>query len=164
MAEATLNHLPPHCSHAGSNPPQMASRRSPEVALQQVADSTEGYSGSDVFLVAKEAAMRPLRRLMARLETGASEGDPQQPSQGSEDRDRPAGRKHSGNPAGGAAGDRAVPGSSGSRAAAVATGPVVVGPIESEDLKEALLVTKASARQYEKKYAQFSQDYGQLGS
>ena len=27
----------------------------------QVAESTEGYSGSDVFLVAKEAAMRPRR-------------------------------------------------------------------------------------------------------
>ena len=27
----------------------------------QVAESTEGYNGTDVFLVAKEAAMRPLR-------------------------------------------------------------------------------------------------------
>lgn len=35
------------------------------------------FKGSDVFLVAKEAAMRPLRRLMAQLEAVASKGDEQ---------------------------------------------------------------------------------------
>lgn len=31
-------------------------------------ERTEGYSGSDIRLVSKEAAMQPLRRLMALLE------------------------------------------------------------------------------------------------
>lgn len=33
-------------------------------------ESTEGYSGSDIRLVCKEAAMQPLRRLMTHLEEG----------------------------------------------------------------------------------------------
>lgn len=35
------------------------------------------FKGSDVFLVAKEAAMRPLRRLMAQLEAASAKGDEQ---------------------------------------------------------------------------------------
>ena len=34
-----------------------------------MAQKTEGYSGADIRLVAKEAAMRPLRRLMSKLES-----------------------------------------------------------------------------------------------
>ena len=51
-------------------------------------------------------------------------------------------------------------------AAAVASSPVAaeLGPIEAQDIRDALAVTKASARQYEKKYTQFSEDYGRLGS
>ena len=33
-----------------------------------LAKKTDGYSGADIRLVAKEAAMRPLRRLMSKLE------------------------------------------------------------------------------------------------
>ena len=40
----------------------------------EVAMQTEGYSGADVVLIAKEAAMRPLRRLMSRIE--ANQVDP----------------------------------------------------------------------------------------
>ena len=40
----------------------------PGVDLDQVAAQTEGYSGSDIYLLAKESAMRPLRRLMSQLE------------------------------------------------------------------------------------------------
>ena len=55
-------------------PPQVGTvegegpRRAPGVAVEPLAERMEGYSGSDVFLVAKEAAMRPLRRVMAKLE------------------------------------------------------------------------------------------------
>eukprot|EP00775_Hariotina_reticulata_P012382 gene12382-12516_t len=46
----------------------LSSRLGPDVDLDKLAAATEGYSGSDVTVVAKEAAMRPLRRLMAVLE------------------------------------------------------------------------------------------------
>lgn len=40
-------------------------------SLDVIAQRTEGYSGSDLVLVAKEAAMRPLRRLLAKLDLDA---------------------------------------------------------------------------------------------
>ncbi|KAF3782025.1 Katanin p60 ATPase-containing subunit A-like 2 [Nymphaea thermarum] len=43
-----------------------------ELPYDILVDSTEGYSGSDIRLVCKEAAMQPLRRLMTHLE---QEGD-----------------------------------------------------------------------------------------
>ncbi len=46
----------------------LAGRCAAGVEPRDLATATEGYSGSDVTLVAKEAAMRPLRRLMTRLE------------------------------------------------------------------------------------------------
>lgn len=39
-----------------------------ELPYDVLVDRTEGYSGSDIRLVCKEAAMQPLRRLMALLE------------------------------------------------------------------------------------------------
>ncbi|XBI18920.1 hypothetical protein VPH35_060576 [Triticum aestivum] len=39
-----------------------------EIPYDVLVESTEGYSGSDIRLVCKEAAMQPLRRLMAVLE------------------------------------------------------------------------------------------------
>nr|ATB19858.1 putative ATCCP1 [Juniperus scopulorum] len=39
-----------------------------ELPYDFMVESTEGYSGSDIRLVCKEAAMRPLRRLMVKLE------------------------------------------------------------------------------------------------
>ena len=40
------------------------------VESHEVAAQTEGYSGADVVSIAKEAAMRPLRRLMHDIELG----------------------------------------------------------------------------------------------
>ncbi|KXZ47532.1 VPS4 protein [Gonium pectorale] len=46
----------------------LAGRCAADVSPDMLAERTEGYSGSDVAVVAKEAAMRPLRRLMSKLE------------------------------------------------------------------------------------------------
>jgi len=46
----------------------MPQEQQPDVDADALASATEGYSGADVFLVCKEAAMRPLRRVMERLE------------------------------------------------------------------------------------------------
>lgn len=43
----------------------LADRAAPDVSFQHFSSSTQGYSGSDIHLLAKEAAMRPVRRLMA---------------------------------------------------------------------------------------------------
>ncbi|KAF3339858.1 katanin p60 ATPase-containing subunit A-like 2 isoform X1 [Carex littledalei] len=40
----------------------------PEISYETLVEKTEGYSGSDIRLVCKEAAMQPLRRLMAVLD------------------------------------------------------------------------------------------------
>ena len=40
-----------------------------ELPFDAMVEGTEGYSGSDIRIVCKEAAMRPLRRVMAVLET-----------------------------------------------------------------------------------------------
>ena len=86
--------------------------------------------------------MRPLRRLMARLEAPSSSS----PSGQTDEKPK----------------RQSVGGVSGPSARASAC--PVVGLIEPQDMQEAMAVTKASARQFEKKYAQFSEDYGQLGS
>jgi katanin p60 ATPase-containing subunit A1 len=51
----------------------------PDIAVgglnwQEFAEKTNGYSGSDIRLVCKEAAMRPLRKLMADLQREFGEG------------------------------------------------------------------------------------------
>ena len=87
---------------------------------------------------------------MARLETSSSPSPGQQGRQQQQQASQSGGGASAGSAAGG-----------GHKASASSP---EVGPIEPEDMREALLVTKASARQYEKKYAQFSEEYGQLGS
>jgi katanin p60 ATPase-containing subunit A1 len=49
--------------------------RAPGIDYDVVADRTEGFSGSDVVLLCKEAAMRPLRRIMKKLEAGDVSGE-----------------------------------------------------------------------------------------
>jgi katanin p60 ATPase-containing subunit A1 len=99
-------------------------------------------AGSDMMLVAKEAAMRPLRRLMAQLEAAPADDDE-----------------------GRARGSRLGPGGKGAQQQAAAPAPPQeLGPISVADVDAALTVTKASARRYEAEYAAFSKEYGQLGA
>jgi katanin p60 ATPase-containing subunit A1 len=48
-------------------------RATADIDFGAFVDRTKGYSGSDLVLVCKEAAMRPLRRLMATIESEATE-------------------------------------------------------------------------------------------
>jgi katanin p60 ATPase-containing subunit A1 len=49
--------------------------RAPGIDYDWIAAKTEGFSGSDVVSLCKEAAMRPLRRIMNQLESGDVSGD-----------------------------------------------------------------------------------------
>lgn len=53
-----------------------------ELPYDSMAEATEGYSGSDIRIVCKEAAMRPLRRLMSVLEVNGRETDEVLPEMG----------------------------------------------------------------------------------
>lgn len=52
----------------------LADRVAAGVDLEPLAEQLAGYSGSDLTLVAKEAAMQPLRRLMAALDGAEGAG------------------------------------------------------------------------------------------
>mmetsp|Transcript_23029 Transcript_23029/g.74583 ORF Transcript_23029/g.74583 Transcript_23029/m.74583 type:complete len:105 (+) Transcript_23029:127-441(+) len=45
-----------------------ADRLADHIDLDSIALAADGYSGSDLVLVCKEAAMRPLRKLLSRLD------------------------------------------------------------------------------------------------
>jgi len=46
-----------------------------ELDLDKTAEETEGYSGSDIKLLCKECAMRPVRRLLRKLEEMETESE-----------------------------------------------------------------------------------------
>ena len=46
-----------------------------EIDFDQISEQLEGYSGSDIRLVCKEAAMKPLRRLMFQIDQLEQGGD-----------------------------------------------------------------------------------------
>lgn len=54
-------HLPP-------GPPGSGKRAEEDIDFKAVSEALEGYSGSDIRLVCKEAAMKPLRRIMSEID------------------------------------------------------------------------------------------------
>jgi len=100
--------------------------------------SCGGTTGSDITLLAKEAAMRPLRRLLAALE----------PSVYSDSS---------------AASPAAALTGAGAGAAAAPRHVLELGPVTADDVAAALSVTKPSAQGYEQQYADFSSKFGQAG-
>ncbi|AQK97215.1 P-loop containing nucleoside triphosphate hydrolase superfamily protein [Zea mays] len=116
-----------------------------EIPYDVLVEKTEGYSGSDIRLVCKEAAMQPLRRVMAVLE-GRKEEVPEggksclylyvwvAPSVF-----RIENRTFSGGH--------------------VAELPEV-GPVTTEDIELALRNTRPSAHLHAHRYEKFNQDYG----
>ncbi len=85
-------------------------------SLESMAAATEGYSGSDVVLLCKEAAMRPLRRLMKRIEDNEALG--------------------------------------------ALTGEVVLEPISSSDMEQAVRASRPSCRVDESQYLKWHDDFG----
>lgn len=66
------HHLPPTvCPTGSSGGVELLA----EIDAEDLALSTEGYSGSDIYLVCKEAAMRPLRKVFSVLEGHAESDD-----------------------------------------------------------------------------------------
>ncbi|TYZ64581.1 hypothetical protein PybrP1_001493 [[Pythium] brassicae (nom. inval.)] len=102
----------------------------PEFAFEDAVARTNGYSGADIKLVAKEACMAPVRRLLVKLE--ASEAS-DSPSNG--------GRK--------VAPPRAD-----------AEWRSLLGPVLPSDLLGALEKTRPSAQQLQRKYEQWQTRFG----
>ena len=61
------HHLPP-------GPPESGKRAEEDVNFTKIAEALEGYSGSDIRLVCKEAAMKPLRRILSKIEESEAGG------------------------------------------------------------------------------------------
>ena len=113
-------------------------RTAADVDLCALATRLDGYSGSDITLVAKEAAMRPLRRLLSALEGGSA----------------------------GAWSGSAVGNDVGSAQATSAAADEKLGnraelaPVSLADLDAAVGVVKSTAQMYSAEYAQFTATIG----
>ncbi|KAJ1630392.1 P-loop containing nucleoside triphosphate hydrolase protein [Pavlovales sp. CCMP2436] len=105
-----------------------------ECDLDAVAACTEGYSGSDLVLVCKEAAMAPLRRLLTQLEA-------------TEDANRPVSIRRHAKPA---------PGANINKSGAPTA---VIGRVTAEDVANALASTKPTAAD-SSKYDAWAEEFG----
>lgn len=117
---------------------------SPDVDLRVVAQRTGGFSGSDIRLLCKEVAMKPIRRLIARLET----------LEASDQNGPDVERSQSGNIAGGLMGGCST----------VTQERIAVelssDPITSADIDEALATTRPTAQKFGQRYVDWQRDFG----
>lgn len=127
-------------------------RSAPDVDYSKAAESTEGYSGADIELVCREAAMMPVRRLLRRIEaldtsdSGASLPDP---------------------PAKGGRGVRAVANGLSNRAALQPPVQQIdqllkQDPVTMADITLALATTKPSSDGKISKYEQWQNEFGSV--
>ncbi|CAI5523424.1 unnamed protein product [Closterium sp. Naga37s-1] len=133
-----------------------------EIDIEGVVDATEGYSGADMRLLCKEAAMQPLRRLMALIDGGENgrageKGEMERGERGHRKAIGERGEKGErvkmgeeglggmrGKGADGVSRSGGVEGREGERAEQEQEH--VLGPITHEDMQMALQVTKALGR------------------
>ena len=114
--------------------PQGSGKRAKEdINFSQFAEDLDGYSGSDVRLVCKEAAMKPLRRIMKEIDI-------------SEEKQSNTGKKNI----------------NWAKQVDPATVPSL-GQVTQEDVEEALSSTKAAAKVVNnEKYFKWMENYGSV--
>lgn len=126
FAELMLRKKLPQVPPSG---PTLSTHAALDVDFSEVARRLEGYSGSDIALLCKEAAMRPVRRLMDKLEAMESV-------------------------AASAKGGRAPLVSP-----TVGTDSLKIDAVTREDVDEALIVTKPSARVVAPRYMEWEAEF-----
>ncbi|CAI7927382.1 unnamed protein product [Closterium sp. NIES-54] len=148
-----------------------------EIDIEGVVDATEGYSGADMRLLCKEAAMRPLRRLMALIDGGENgragekgemeRGDRKAIGERGEKGERVkmgeeglGGMRGKGEATDGVSRSGGVEGREGERAEQEQEQEHVLGPITREDMQMALQVTKALGRVHADRYVAFDREFG----
>ena len=148
----------------GPGAPAAAAVGAPD--LDAAADATAGFSGSDIAVLAKEAAMWPLRRLMQTLEPdmcgagsfgGGTGANSKSTSSGGND----------GRSGGGRVGASAAQAANGKRGiGGTGSGGVnplqLLGPITNADLSAALGATRPTGKAFAAEYSAFAEQYGQV--
>lgn len=142
----------------------LSDRCSPQTDFSQLSELTKGYSGADIELVCREAAMRPVRRLMIKLQQiDTSEGAYPTPEPPPRDSMGGTSGANSGRPA--AAVKQGQAGSNFMRAPSN-FGPEEVDallksdPVSIEDIMAALESTRPSSDGNMNKYSEWQKEFG----
>jgi katanin p60 ATPase-containing subunit A1 len=140
----------------------LSDRAAADTDFTALAEKTKGYSGADIELVCREAAMKPVRRLMARLQSLGADGLLQTPRPPSD------GAARSGEQAGG--GKTAGSGKTHSLGVHLRQSPSVSpeevdallksDPVTAEDMLAALATTRPSSDGNMNKYTDWQTEFG----
>jgi katanin p60 ATPase-containing subunit A1 len=112
----------------------LADRIGEDVCLDELAAQLDGYSGSDIMLVAKEAAMQPLRRLLLALEARGAATQQAAHAQGTAQ--------------------------DGAGETCKESQGVVMEVVSRSDIQRALVAVKSTVHKYAQEYARFTADFG----